>query len=228
MRSAIAWACFALVLTCIGLLPRTAVAQSGKPKANANAGTAEAAGASDEVARGLFQAGKAAYEAGNYTDALSFFEQAHARSGRPQLLFNVGQTADRLRQDEKAIASFRAYLEQLPEAPNRAEVEARIRALEQALAERRRSAETAPVAASLPAPTPEQTAAQAPAAAPRDDAALGGEPAQSKPVTQQWWFCTGLGAVVVGGTAVALAVALGGDAGREPYYEGNGGSLPGP
>lgn len=187
--------------------------------------------ASDEVARGLFQAGKAAYEAGNYADALSFFEQAHARSGRPQLLFNVGQAADRLRQDDKALEAFRAYLAALPDAPNRGEVEARIRALERAVAERKSSMVIAPVPAEpVAAPTPADTAAHAAAVEPpNDDGGLTRAPTESKPVTQRWWFWTGVGAVVLGGTAVALAVALGGDDSRTaPYYEGNGGSLQGP
>lgn len=87
--------------------------------------------------------------------------------------------------------------------------------------------ERAPAAPAPALPTPEQTAQQAPATANGEAVTTGDEP--SKPVTQRWWFWTGIGAVVVGGTAVALAVALGGDsAGRAPYYEGNGGSLQGP
>jgi tetratricopeptide (TPR) repeat protein len=187
-----------------------AAAQKKKPEANAES----PASSSDEVARGLFQAGKAAYEAGNYADALSFFEQAHERSGRPELLFNIGQAADRLRQDDKAIEALRAYVTQLPNAPNRAEVEARIRALEAAQTERKNAEAVAPVTpapATAAVPTPEETAQQAPAAESSDVASTEGEPAPSKPVTKQWWFWTGIGAVVVGGTAVALAVALGGD-----------------
>jgi tetratricopeptide (TPR) repeat protein len=85
----------------------------------------------------------------------------------------------------------------------------------------------APAPATAALPTPEQTAQQAPAATSGEGATAANEP--SKPVTKRWWFWTGIGAVVVGGTAVALAVALGGDsAGRAPYYEGNGGSLQGP
>ena len=47
-------------------------------------------------------------------------------------------------------------------------------------------------------------------------------------VTGKWWFWTGIGAVVVGGTAVALAVALGGDGGRESPFEGTAGSVTAP
>jgi tetratricopeptide (TPR) repeat protein len=226
LASACAW--LALSLASVAATPSSSAAQAKKSHA---AATASPAGPSDEVARGLFQAGKAAYEAGNYTDALSFFEQAHDRSGRPELLFNIGQAADRLRQDDKAIEALRAYVAQLPNAANRAEVEARIRALEHAIEERNSAAPAAAAEASPSpelVPSPEQTAQRA-APAGTELAAPQTEAAASKPVTKQWWFWTGIGAVVLGGTAVALAVALGGDdAGHAPYYEGNGGSLQGP
>jgi thioredoxin-like negative regulator of GroEL len=44
--------------------------------------------ADDNVARGLFQAGKSAYETGNFKEALQFFEQAYQHSPRPGFLFN--------------------------------------------------------------------------------------------------------------------------------------------
>jgi hypothetical protein len=55
-----------------------------------------------------------------------------------------------------------------------------------------------------------------------------GATAGDQSVVGKWWFWTGIGAVVLGGTAVALAVALGGDGGSEPLYEGSAGSLRGP
>lgn len=185
-----------------------------------------ASSADDEVARGLFQAGKAAYQARKYADALGFFQQAHERSHRPELLFNIGQAAERLRQDEKALEAFRAYLTQVPGAPNRVDVEARIRQLEQWIAERNEA--TAPVAPIAVAPTPAETAKRAHAS--KDDPAYTeGDDAAGAPVTTQWWFWTGIGAVVLGSTAAGLAIALGGDeTEHEPSYEGNGGSLQGP
>lgn len=182
--------------------------------------------ADDEVARGLFQAGRAAYENGKYEDALQFFEQAHTRSGRPQLLFNIGQAAERLRQDEKALEVFRAYLSQVPDAPNRVEVETRIKQLEQWIADRNR--ESGPVPALAIAPTPSETAKRSQPGT-DDPAYTESEQREDDAVTSKWWFWTGLGAIVAGGTAVALAVALGGeDVEQEPLYMGNGGSLTGP
>lgn len=194
--------------------------------AHAQTKTAEPpSAADDQAARALFKEGKAAYELGKYEDALQYFEQAHARSGRPQLLFNIGQAAERLRRDEKALEVFRAYLAQVPDAHNRAEVETRIKQLEQWIAARDRDGAVPALAI---APTPSETAKRAQPGA-DDPAYTEGDQPQDEAVTSKWWFWTGLGAIVAGGTAVALAVALGGeDVEQQPLYQGNGGSLTGP
>lgn len=179
--------------------------------------------ATDEVARNLFEAGRAAYDGGNYEDALSFFEQAYARAPRPQLLYNIGQAADRLRNDPKALASFKAYIAALPNAPNRVEVENRIRALERNLqapsvatpptATTATPAPAAPVAptpspaAEPMAPTPQQTAAAAPSPDPLQTPVP--RASDNGGVTSKWWFWTAIGAVVVGGVVTAIALSSG-------------------
>jgi hypothetical protein len=89
----------------------------------------------DEKARELFLQGRSAYDRGEYRDAWDHFHQAYMLSKRPQLLYNVGQAADRLRQDREAVSAFRLYLKKLPNAENRVEVENRLRALEQRVRE---------------------------------------------------------------------------------------------
>ncbi|MDH5670907.1 MAG: hypothetical protein OEZ06_02100 [Myxococcales bacterium] len=84
----------------------------------------------DRKARERFEQGRSAYEEGRYRDAWEHFREAYLLSGRPQLLYNVGQSADRLRLDAQALDAFRLYLKHLPDAENRREVENRIRALE--------------------------------------------------------------------------------------------------
>lgn len=95
----------------------------------------------DEAARLTFESARQAFVAGDYEAALARFRQAYQLSARPGLLYNIAQTLDRLRRDEETVAALREYLEALPNAPNRPEVEARIRVLETAIAER--EAETA-------------------------------------------------------------------------------------
>jgi hypothetical protein len=85
----------------------------------------------DQQARSLFEKGRQAYGDGQYRDAWAYFHQAYQLSGRPELLYNIGQTADRLGQDADALRAFRMYVERLPAAQNRHDVENRIHALEE-------------------------------------------------------------------------------------------------
>jgi tetratricopeptide (TPR) repeat protein len=83
-------------------------------------------GTSDEEARGLFLAGQAAYNRDRFDDALDYFERSHELSGRPALLFNIGLAAAHAGRIERARAAFEQYLAEMPEAPNRADAEARL------------------------------------------------------------------------------------------------------
>lgn len=88
----------------------------------------------DQRARELFEKGRAAFADGQYRDAWEHFRDAYKLSKRPALLYNVGQSADRMRMDREALEAFRLYLKKLPEAENRKEVENRVRWLEERLA----------------------------------------------------------------------------------------------
>lgn len=84
----------------------------------------------DEAARITFQRARAAFDAGDYETALARFRQAYELSPRPQLLYNIAATLDRLRRDVEAAAALRAFLEASPETPDRVEIEARLRVLD--------------------------------------------------------------------------------------------------
>ena len=101
--------------------------------AGAGAVAAQSDPGRDAEARGLFEAGRAAFDQGRYQDALGYFDRAYQLSRRPQLLYNLGQVHDRLRHDEEALTAFQQYLKQVPGAENRAEVEHRIQAMRQAM-----------------------------------------------------------------------------------------------
>ncbi len=68
----------------------------------------------DAEARALYEAGRAAFDAGRYEDALGHFRGAYERSRRAELLYNVGLTADRLRLDETALESYEKFLDSVP------------------------------------------------------------------------------------------------------------------
>lgn len=91
----------------------------------------------DEAARLTFESAREAFVAGDYEGALARFRQAYQLSPRPGLLYNIAQSLDRLRRDDETLQTLREYLRVMPDAGNRSEVEARIRVLERAVAERR-------------------------------------------------------------------------------------------
>lgn len=92
--------------------------------------------AQQEEARGLFEAGAATFSEGRYEEALGYFERSYAITGAPELLYNIGHTAERIRHDERAVEAFEQYLEARPDSDERASIEARIANLRQAIAER--------------------------------------------------------------------------------------------
>jgi len=163
-----------------------------------------------EEAKALFAAGKAAFDAGRFTDALDYFERSYAISKRPGLLYNIGIVRDRLRDDERALEAYDAYLAAVPDAGNRAEVETRANAIRAALAQRKQHEGTAPAVV----PTPAETAAAAQPAEPDTLAAVESteQPEDdSGSVLERWWFWTAVGAVVAGGVVVGVVAASGGD-----------------
>src|SRR5262245_1460475 len=80
----------------------------------------------DAEAHALYDAGEVAFHEERFENALDYFQRAYELSHRPELLYNVGTTADRLRHDEEALAAFEQYLAELPTTRNRGEVESRI------------------------------------------------------------------------------------------------------
>ncbi|MBI5518348.1 MAG: tetratricopeptide repeat protein [Deltaproteobacteria bacterium] len=91
----------------------------------------------DLQARNRFQAGREAFARGDFIAAAEAFQEAYALSQRPQLLYNLGTSYERLHRWEEAASAFRRYLDALPEAPDHQEVTARLRMIEVELEHRR-------------------------------------------------------------------------------------------
>jgi tetratricopeptide (TPR) repeat protein len=84
----------------------------------------------------LYRLGVEAYDRQDYARAAQLFSDCHARSGDPSLLFNIAQ-AHRLAGDcEAAAGHYRRFLEAMPEAPNRADAEAKLADMERCARER--------------------------------------------------------------------------------------------
>lgn len=151
----------------------------------------------DTAARLLFLEGRSLFDEGRYEEALHSFRRAYQLSRRPTLWYNIALACDRLRMDAEALEGFRAYLREVPDAPHRVEVEARIEALRAAVyvAPDEAAARVEPIAA--------------------DPAARADEGG----VARRWWFWTLL-AVVVGGAVTATLLATSGDEVADPLDVG--------
>ena len=183
----------------------------------------------------LFEAGRVAYAAGRFEDSLDYFQRAHGMSGRAILLYNIGSAADKLRRDAVALDAFRRYLEAMPTAENRAEVESRIHVLEQVVAAAQ-TIVTVPLVAATPGPgettltvTPPAGSETAHEAALDASLQVGGVGADTprdpgRSIFKEWWFWTVVGVVVVGTTA-GVVVAASSGRGVGPFVNGDDGSV---
>lgn len=117
-------------------------------------------GLSDEV-RSEVATAREHYASGRDREALAAFEHAYRSSKRPQLLYNIGVVADRMRADARAVRAYEAFIAALPDAPEAAVAEVRSDALRAALLAREHDAQPAPSEAEAPV--------QSAAAPPRDD-----------------------------------------------------------
>src|SRR5690242_1748748 len=87
------------------------------------AATAMAQAQPSERARLIYDEGVKQYNLRNFDRALQQFKAAYETMPDPALLFNIGQCHHALGHLDEALFSYRAYLHQLPDTPNRDAVE---------------------------------------------------------------------------------------------------------
>jgi tetratricopeptide (TPR) repeat protein len=190
-----AWLVTVMLATMVlGSMPATAQRGAKSTKSTKPTKPTEVDQARDEEARTRFTSANMAFADGRFEDALYDFKRAYELSGRPQLLFNIGSTAERMRRDEEALEAYEAYLELVPEAGNRRFVESRIELLRETIAEAERRATEEEAKSQVVVGTAEPEAAQ-----PKDEGKRG--------IASRWWFWTIVVGVVAGG--VATGVVLG-------------------
>ncbi len=133
------------ILTCLlllGLDASSARAQEPPPapvapapgdqaaQAQQEAEAARTMSAIDSEAREHFKLGRSFYEAGRFQQAAEEFEVAYRLSARPQLLYNVYVARRDAGGLPSAVEALRNYLAQVPDAPDRVNLEARLSSLE--------------------------------------------------------------------------------------------------
>jgi tetratricopeptide (TPR) repeat protein len=164
-------------------------------------------------ARNHFEAGKNLYNVGDYLEAIREFKAAEALRSSPILSYNIGLANEQLGRKKVAVKYFRRYLEGLPSASNRPEVEANIAALEREIA-----AQTPPPSSAPPPPVVEAPVDSPPPPPPAgypayDPYATNPAPAPvaPQPVKKKshWWVSLIIvgGALAIAGT-IAAAVLL--------------------
>jgi predicted Zn-dependent protease len=86
----------------------------------------------DAEARAAFIAGREAYEAKHYDQALEQFKLSYTLSGEPALLYNIASALQSLNRPGEAATSLRDYIKARPNDPTRPELEGRITTLDEA------------------------------------------------------------------------------------------------
>ena len=158
----------------------------------------------------LFDDGMRAFSSGDAVGAEKAWQAGYALGHDPAFLVHIGEAQEKAGAPAQAAASYRAYLQQAPDASDRADIEQRLARLGPATPP---PASTPPAAAETPAEfgsppagsTP-ASAPPAPAAAPRADAE---HPAGPPAAEDSGWNRYNVTAVV----ATAVTVALLGTAG---------------
>ncbi len=138
--------------------------------------TASADDPATRSARRHFERGEKLFALGKFDEALEEYQTAFDAKPLPGFLYNIGQCFRNLGDLDQAIFSFKKYLRLEPEAENKDAVERLISDLEEQKAKGEGEKFTRR--------KPKQ---------------------ESKPVTSKWWFWTGIGAVVVGGSVGVYA-----------------------
>jgi len=82
------------------------------------------------AAKRHFERGEKLFALGKFDEALDEYQKAYDAKPIPDLLFNIGQCYRNLDDYDKAIFSFKKYLKETPDAPNKEAVDKLIEELE--------------------------------------------------------------------------------------------------
>lgn len=167
-------------------------------------GAAPAGADNRDVARNLYREATSQYDVGEYSKALELFKSAYLAYQDPALLFNMAQCQRQLGAKQEAVRTYKSYLRNVADAPNRDEVQRIIAGLESDIARER-------AAAATPTSTEAGPLSTKPSASePKVEAATTSPPpaAEKTPAYKKWWVWTLVGGAVAVGVGVGLGVGL--------------------
>ncbi len=196
--------------------------ETAPPPASPSAASDDAAMAG---AKQHFEAGRQAYNAGDFPAAIREFKAAEALRPSPVLAYNIGLANEKLARKRVAVRYYKRYLEGAPSAPNRGEVEGRIATLEREIA-----AQPQQQPQESPQDNPPPAAYNDPNNPPPPTVQSGQDPYAGQPVTTAppvrkkhnlWWvwLIVGIGAsAVIAG--IVVGVIYGVRSNSVYYYDG--------
>jgi hypothetical protein len=186
------------------------------------ASSADEPGAQEQAKR-HYEEATAAFNIADFSRAADEYREAYKLVHDPVFLYDAAQAYRLGNNPQEALFFYRSYLRGSPTAVNRAEVEERIRVLQQQLSSHPSAAPAAkptePAAANPePAAHPQPAASTEPsshAAIPTHELAAGAAIHPRRPVYKTWWFWTVIG-VVAAGAATGIAVGVTSAANQAP------------
>src|SRR5262245_34699556 len=95
-------------------------------------------------AEARFASGQAHLNNAEHAAAVADFEEAYRRNPEPKYLFHLAEAHRLAGNLERALFYYKSYLRAQPDAPNRAEVDGNIAALDQQIAAKKAAAEAPP------------------------------------------------------------------------------------
>jgi hypothetical protein len=126
-----------LAFTTLIVWPRGLRADEPKQPAPPPPNAAPAPSGDDQAmaqAKQHFETGRNSYNAGDYVTAIREFKAAEQLRPSPILDYNIGLANEKLGKRRVAVKYYRRYLEEQPNASNKAEVEGKVTALEAEIA----------------------------------------------------------------------------------------------
>ena len=166
--------------------------------------------AEEKQAKALYDKGTLHFNLGEYAAAIEHYKEAYRIVANPYFLYNIAQAA-RLSGDlRQALTFYRSFLNALPDASNRAEIQTRITELEEAIRKDDESRRASPTAVKPLEQPPEKPIVQTPPpVVPFERTKPGIDedmPSGHTPFYKKWWFWAGAGVLAVGVTGTAIAV----------------------
>lgn len=183
----------------LGMVPAGACLLIAGAGAVTGRAVAQSEAGNETAARDAFERGRVFYDSGQFEQASIAFEEAYRLSGRDALLYNMYLAYRDANEQRKAAEALRGFLAKVANIENRAQLEARLAALDAGLArQQQEQADRADATSGV-------TSSAAPASAERAPPAALQADARQHPLR----FYAGISLAAVGGAAVLTSIATG-------------------